>query len=348
MASISKIEGAWRVQIRRKGFASITKRFPTKAQAQSWARDIEGQLLAGVAPIPARVSQATVGQLVERYIKLRASTRPIADTTTEHYTLRQLKANLGELVAARLSVADLLGWATMRQDAGAGPYTINCDLSKLGTVLRYAGEGLPDVVAAARPKLLHFGLIGGGGLRERRPTPDELVRIEAWLAAERGLVYSDAVRFAALTAMRRGEIVRLAWADLDHDKRMVLIRDRKDPRHKAGNDQWVPLLGEAWALALRQPRDQPQASELIWPIHPQTLSKYFLECCRALSIPDLHFHDLRHEGISALFEQGFDIPQVAIVSGHKDWRHLRRYTQIKPESLHAPRPSPAPGSRPGE
>jgi hypothetical protein len=37
---------------------------------------------------------------------------------------------------------------------------------------------------------------------------------------------------------------------------------------------------------------------------------------------------------------------VAIVSGHKDWRHLRRYTQIKPESLHAPRPSPAPGRHP--
>jgi integrase len=331
MASISKIEGAWRAQIRRKGFASVTKRFPTKAQAQAWARDIEGQLLAGVAPVPARVSQATVAQLIERYIKLRASTRPIVDTSTEHYTLRQLKSNLGTLVAARLSVADLLGWATLRKDEGAGPYTINCDLSKLGTVLRYAGEGLPsDVVAAARPKLLHFGLIGGGGLRERRPTPDELVRILAWLQAKRGLVYADAARFAALTAMRRGEIVRLAWADLDRDKKMVLVRDRKDPRAKAGNDQWVPLLGEAWALALRQPQTGP----LIWPIHPQTLSKYFLECCRALSIPDLHFHDLRHEGISALFEAGFDIPQVAIVSGHKDWRHLRRYTQIKPESLH--------------
>ena len=345
MASISKIEGAWRAQIRRKGFPSVTKRFSTKAQAAAWARDIEGQLLAGVAPIPARVSQATVAQLIERYIKLRASTRPILDTSTEHYTLRQLKANLGTLVAARLSVADLLGWATLRKDEGAGPYTINCDLSKLGTVLRYAGEGLPtDVVAAARPKLLHFGLIGGGGLRERRPTPDELVRILAWLQAERGQVYADAARFAAITAMRRGEIVRLAWADLDHAKKMVLVRDRKDPRAKIGNDQWVPLLGDAWALALRQ----PQAAPLIWPIHPQTLSKYFLECCRALSIPDLHFHDLRHEGISALFEQGFDIPQVAIVSGHKDWRHLRRYTQIKPESLHAHPPSPAPGSRPGE
>lgn len=330
MASITKIDGKWRALIRRKGYPSISKRFDTKGRALAWAREVEGQMLSGAPLAVVADDKQTIDQLITKYIKLRASTRPILDDTTEHYTLKQLRRNLGDLVAARLTVDDLLGWATLRRDEGAGPYTINCDLSKLGTVLRYAGDGLPDVIGAARPKLSYLGLIGGGGLRERRPTPDELVRVLEWLAAERGAIYSNACRFAALTAMRRGEIVRLAWADLDHAKKMVLIRDRKDPRQKAGNDQWVPLLGDAWELALRQ----PQVGPLIWPINPQTLSKYFTECCRALSIPDLHLHDLRHEGISAMFENGFDIPQVAIVSGHKDWRHLRRYTQIKPESLH--------------
>ena len=35
-----------------------------------------------------------------------------------------------------------------------------------------------------------------------------------------------------------------------------------------------------------------------------------------------------------MFEAGFGIPQVAVVSGHKSWNHLKRYTQIKPASLH--------------
>jgi len=65
------------------------------------------------------------------------------------------------------------------------------------------------------------------------------------------------------------------------------------------------------------------------------MSKYFTEGCRALSIPDLHLHDLRHEGVSQMLEDGFSIPEAAVVSGHKDWRHLKRYTQIKPESLHS-------------
>ena len=47
----------------------------------------------------------------------------------------------------------------------------------------------------------------------------------------------------------------------------------------------------------------------------------------------LKFHDFRHEAVSRLFEQGWDIPQVAAVSGHRDWSQLKRYTNIKPEAL---------------
>jgi hypothetical protein len=36
-----------------------------------------------------------------------------------------------------------------------------------------------------------------------------------------------------------------------------------------------------------------------------------------------------------LFEAGFTIEQVALVTGHKDWKMLRRYTHLKPEALHA-------------
>jgi integrase len=137
------------------------------------------------------------------------------------------------------------------------------------------------------------------------------------------------VRFAAASAMRAGEICRLRWVDVDHERKLVIIRDRKDPRKKAGNDQLVPLLGDAWTVANAQPR-----GDRIFPIEAGTLSKYFTEACSALAIPDLHLHDLRHEGTSQMFEAGLDIPEVALVTGHKKWDSLRRYTQLKPDSLH--------------
>ena len=134
MASVSNINGKWRALIRRKGHQSISKWFDTKAKATAWAKGIEDQM-DGKAPKP-EAEKPTIEKLISKYRKLRASTRPILDSSTEHYTLKQLSRTLGTLIAANLTIDDFLGWAQARRDEGAGPYTINCDLSKLGTVLR--------------------------------------------------------------------------------------------------------------------------------------------------------------------------------------------------------------------
>ena len=48
---------------------------------------------------------------------------------------------------------------------------------------------------------------------------------------------------------------------------------------------------------------------------------------------DLRFHDLRHEGITRLFDAGLSIPEVAMISGHKSWGMLKRYTHMSPKSV---------------
>lgn len=334
VASVIQVKEKWRAQIRRKGFPVYTRTFPTKAAAERWARQVESDIDRGHAPNLSRGRVVLVADLISAYRKLREQSRPISDSSTEHYTLKHLEQHLGQRDATRLTPDDLVGYCSARKDEGAGPYTCNMDVGKLGTVLRYAALAakvtLPDVVGQARPLLTHLGLIGGGGRRERRPTEDELHAVLAHLAENYGQIYADATRFAVLTAMRRGEIVGLLWADVDEAKRLVLVRDRKHPRKKVGNNEWIPLLGEAWPLLQRQTR----SGERIFPIHESTLSKYFTWACRALSIPDLHFHDLRHEGTSRLFEAGYEVQQVALVTGHKSWNMLRRYTQLKPEDLH--------------
>ncbi len=324
MASIMKVGQRWRALIRRRGHKSICKTFPTKAAAVSWSQDIEAQIETGK---PVLQPQMTVAVLIEQYRRLREHSRPILDTSNEHYVLKHLADGLGDKRISHLNTDDLVGWCAKRREDGAGPYTVNIEISKLGTVMRYAADGLPDVVGQARPKLTYLGLIGGGGRRERRPTEDELARILEALPEK----YAEATRFAVATAMRRSEICGLLWADVDEQNRLVMIRDRKHPRKKKGNDEWVPLLGAAWDILQRQPKD----GERIFPLHPQTMSKTFKATCDRLSIPDLHFHDLRHEGTSQLFEQGFQIHEVSVVTGHKSWNHLRRYTNLRPEDLHA-------------
>ena len=71
------------------------------------------------------------------------------------------------------------------------------------------------------------------------------------------------------------------------------------------------------------------------PLQRKVRGQLSLRCqCRELKIEDLHFHDLRHEGTIRLFEAGFSIEQVSLVTGHKDWKMLRHYTDLKPDALH--------------
>ena len=63
------------------------------------------------------------------------------------------------------------------------------------------------------------------------------------------------------------------------------------------------------------------------------MSRAFQRACDRLGIEDVRFHDLRHEGISRLFEGGLQIQEVALISGHKSWQVLRRYTQLRPEDV---------------
>lgn len=50
-------------------------------------------------------------------------------------------------------------------------------------------------------------------------------------------------------------------------------------------------------------------------------------------IENLHFHDLRHEAISQLFEKGLSVAEVSLISGHKDVRQLFRYTHLRAEDV---------------
>jgi integrase len=338
MASILPVKGRWRALVRRKGFPTQCQTFDTESQAKRWARQVEADIDAGITPQRVDAGGVTVAEFIRTYRELRSRSRPISALSSEHYMLRRLQEHLGEHIAVRLQVDDLVGYARLRvNDDEVAPSTVNEEISKLGTVLRYASHSLrvvvPDVVKSARPVLDHLGLIGAANKRERRPQEDELTRVLTQLREKRGQVYADAVEFAAHSAMRRSEVCAALRSDVDRAKRLLLIRDRKHPRQKKGNDQWIPLLGRAWEIvqaALDRADDEPR----IFPIQPGAFSKYFRWACRDEHIIDLRLHDLRHESTSALFEMGLAIPEVAMVTGHKDWKQLKRYTNLRPESLH--------------
>ncbi|WP_283805890.1 tyrosine-type recombinase/integrase [Bradyrhizobium sp. ARR65] len=134
-------------------------------------------------------------------------------------------------------------------------------------------------------------------------------------------------------------MARVEWCDFDARGRMLLIRNRKDPRKKKGNDQRIPLLDVSGYDACKIIEEQGRFSNIregrIFPYSGRSVGTAFRRQCQKLKIDDLHFHNLRHEATSRLFETGLSIEQVALVTGHKDWKMLRRYTHLRPETLHS-------------
>lgn len=131
------------------------------------------------------------------------------------------------------------------------------------------------------------------------------------------------VAFALFSTRRQEEVTLLRWEDMDGDR--ILVRDMKHPGDKKGNDVYCELPTEALAIVRSMPRTAPQ----LFPYSADAISAAFTRACQFLGIKDLRFHDLRHEGISRLFEMGRTIPQAAAVSGHRSWTSLKRYTRIR-------------------
>lgn len=240
----------------------------------------------------------------------------------------------------------LIQFGRARSKAGAGPVTLGIDIGAIRLALSYASavHGLPistEQVALARIALKRLGLVGKGMERDRRPSESEVEALIALFEAnDRQIVpIGRIIKFAIATAMRVDEICRVDWADVNERTRMLLIRDRKDPRNKQGNDQRIALFGpsgyDGWTVLAEQARHLASAKGRMFPYNSRSVGTAFRRGCRALGIEDLHFHDLRHEGTSRLFEAGFAIDQASRVTGHKDWKMLRRYTHLKAEALHA-------------
>lgn len=339
MAAFSQLpSGKWRAQVRRGGVVRGAT-FRLKADAKAWADEAERQVehvkTGGVSPVP---KAATLADLIDRYNELHAK----VPGRTKAATLAMLRRDIGGVRLSQLSADLMRDFIDRRQKAGAGGVTIAADLSFLSAVLKWGRHArnldLPDRLALdARASLKHRGLETRSGERDREPTDAELVRLYAHWSGNLRLRTDMATlcKFALATGMRLGEICGLQIEDIDRDARTAIVRDRKDPRRKAGNNQTVPLLPTAWAIFEQKAGDR--ADGLLFKINAKSASTAFTRACADVQprIVDLHFHDLRHRATAEFFRMGLDIPRVALLTGHKTWAMLKRYTDIKAADVHA-------------
>lgn len=308
-----------------------SKTFTARREAAGWLARREDDLTREPELHEIR-TDPPLSEVIERYTT--ESMRKMGRTKAQ--VLRAIIAHpLAAIRCSRITSADLLAFARGLVDGGRRPQTAMNYMSHLSSVFAIArpawGYPLdPQVMRDAMMVAKRMGVTSKSRERDRRPTLDELDQLLKHFDTTRARrsdsnPMRDIVLFALFSTRRQEEITRITWADLDDAESRVLVRDMKHPGQKIGNDQWVDLPPEALAVIQRQPR----RSGRIFPANVDAISAAFTRACKMLGIEDLHFHDLRHEGISRLFEMGWSIPHVASVSGHRSWQSLKRYTHIR-------------------
>jgi integrase len=162
--------------------------------------------------------------------------------------------------------------------------------------------------------------------RDRRLTPREERLILRYCHDHKNPDLYSIVVVALETGMRQGEILCLQWERLNIKTRIAHL-----PETKNGTKRDVPLSVKARDALIRV-GVKPSGKIFGYTAHGLKSTWRFM--VKRLGIQDLHFHDLRHEAISRLFELGsLDMMEVAAISGHKSLAMLKRYTHLKAQRL---------------
>jgi integrase len=318
------------IRLKEKGVIVFKKTatFDREAAAKAWVKRTEADARKPgglIAPTPSM----TLGQAIDKYI---ATTRKELGRTKEH-GLRSLREDeIAQIPCSDITSAHIVDYARRLGEGDRLPQTVATYLSHLGAIVAVGESALgaplsEEAMTQSIKACKRLGLIAKSDERDRRPTIQELDLIMGQLSRRDPRKNSPAmlhiVPFAAFSGRRQGEITTMRWDDLEDGR--ILIRDMKDPTKKIGNNVWCTLVPEAEEILRSIPRTGP----LIFPCAAISISMAFTKAVKMAGIEDLHFHDLRHEAASRLFEQGWTIPQVAGVTGHKTWQSLQRYSHLR-------------------
>jgi len=320
MANITKLKsGKWRVQIRSHN-KYISKSFLKKAHASMWAKEIEYQLDRDQYEDFSDTARISLGELITRY----------RDEITPHKKGRNTeKYKLNFILRHKIAKVKLLSLKAkhvidFKKDISEGraPSTINKYIHYIYTVWETAKLNWDIALPYRNP----CELVKKEKVKD---TIDRILSIEEYqdllqACTTSNLAFlSDIVEFAYITAMRFGEITKLKTSNINFEKSTALLIDTKN-----GETRLVPLTSRALEICQKF-----RFREKLFDINRDKFRHYFEQACRRAKVKNFRFHDLRACAITNLFLNGWSIAEVSVVSGHKTWSELKRYTRIQPDTL---------------
>ncbi len=328
MASFRKRgSGQWQAQVRKKGYPTQTKSFRTRAAATQWVRSIEYEMDQGLFVSRNEAETTTVGELLDRYLIEYTADKKGAGP--EACRIRMLLRHpLAKRFIASVRGLDMARYRDERLKKVSAD-SVRRELTILSQLFEVSRKEWGIFV---HNPVREIKLPKKGKARDRRlqyaenGSDSEESRLFAACRRCRNPYLLPIVRFALETAMRQGEIVGLRWLHVDMARRTAFLPDTKN-----GQPRTVPLSSVAVEVLKALPRSIH--GEVFPGVTTEAVKQAFIRATHRAQIEDLHFHDLRHEATTRLFERGLNIIEVSSITGHKDLQMLRRYTHLRAEDL---------------
>ena len=311
MATIRRRNKKYQVIIRKKIHKNISKTFNNLRAARKWANHLEDRIELGEKFYQSN-KDMTLEEVISRYLNEITPSKRGCESETRRIR-RLLKEPICKGKVCLLQTKDFIEFRDKR--IKDGNRTCHYDLVLLRHIFNVAIKqwNLFDrdnpLVNVPKPKL--------NPSRQRRLTQAEYNFLVRGNYPQKTL--RDIIEIAIESAMRKSEILNIKS---EHIKEQTLFI----PHTKTGSPRTIPLTKRALYIL-------ENTQHLPFPMSANALRLAWDRLKKKGNIKDLHFHDLRHESVSKFFERGLSIPEVALISGHKDFRMLFRYTHLKPKDI---------------
>jgi integrase len=164
--------------------------------------------------------------------------------------------------------------------------------------------------------------------RERTLSREEEARLLTTIAAEPLRHHLKPIVLIALDcALRKGEILSLAWNDINLNRRTITVRAFNS---KTARARTVAMTMRVYAELLQLFDSQDECTSVFGL---RCIRTSFSKACNKAKINDFHFHDLRHTAITRMISAGMPPVEVMRVSGHSTLSCLYRYANIDNDTV---------------
>lgn len=313
MASIRRKNGKWQSVVRRSGEATITRTFLSKSDARKWASRVEQGLdkrISGV--VDRQVLNIPLRAYLERYKEEVSAFK--ASHNVEKYIIGKWQRHSLAKLAIGAITTDKLVPILLDYRIRFKPETVRKDFGILRHLFNVAIEQWRIPLIANPVQSLKLPSTAQHAVR-RLPRHAWAAFEDAYKNKPKPMIFWMAV-VALETAMRRSELLRMEWADIDRSRCFLTVKQGKN-----GYSRTVPLT-KACLEALDNIKGQDAR---VFGMTPSGVANAWVVLRGRAGYPNIRFHDLRHEAISRLFEKGLTVPEVAAISGHRTPSQLFRY-----------------------